>query len=40
MISMKKNSALHSFKTYEHILDRMKKDDITYQLRKNLLEKQ
>ena len=32
---MKKNSALHSYKTYEHILDRMKKDDITNQLRKN-----
>jgi hypothetical protein len=38
MISMKKNSAMHSYKTYEHILDRMKKDDITAQIRKNQME--
>lgn len=26
-------------KSYEHILDRMKKDDIRYQIKKNELEK-
>lgn len=33
-------NAMLTSKSYEHILDRMKKDEIRYQIKKNELEKQ
>ena len=40
MVQTKKETTFHSFKTYEHILWRMKKDQITNQIKKNHLQKQ
>lgn len=34
-VKLKKFNALHSFKSYEHVLDRMRKDEIKNQIKKN-----
>ncbi len=36
---MKKNATMHTLKTYEHILARMKKDEIKALQKKNELER-
>ncbi len=34
-VKCKKMNAMLSYKSYEHILDRMKKDQIRYQIKRN-----
>ena len=39
-VKSKQVNAVVCFKSYEHILDRMKKDQIRYQIKKNQLDKE